>query len=131
MLMTEQAAILSELLDDILCRWQAWVPKMHITRYYASKAAGCEDYRPSRQHDMENGALDQDTESLTMAVVNGQIEALESMHRYAIIQEARTCTHGIEVFIHPRLPKDRQIRHNLIKEARSFLTRRLQNAGVL
>ena len=127
MLMTEQAAIL----DSLLSQWHDWCSHSKTVRGYSPTAAGFDQYRTSRQYDDANGALDDALDGKTMCAVDFAISGLETDHRVAIQQEARNLAAGREVFISPRLPKDRHIRHALIQEAKVFLTKCLQNAGVL
>lgn len=126
MLMTEQAAIL----DDLLAAWHAYGSSAPTGTGYCTHSLVCGDYRTSRQYDDENGALDGELHKRTMQAVDFAISQLEPMHRYCIQQEARNLHAGRNVFISPRLPKDKAIRMALIAEARSFLAKRLQNAGV-
>ncbi len=116
MLMTEQAAIL----DDLLAAWHAYGAAAPMGTGYCTHSLVCGDYRVSRQYDDENGALDGELHKRTMQAVDFAVSQLDPMHRYCIQQEARNLYTGRNVFISPHLA-----------EARSFLTKRLQNAGVL
>jgi len=129
--MTEKAAIL----DLLLSQWHEWCCHSKTVRGFSPVSAGFDQYRTSRQYDDTNGALDDALDGNTMKVMDFQIWQMEADHRHAIQHEAnrlsRNLPPGADVFISPRLPKDRRIRHSLILEAKSFLTKRLHNAGVL
>jgi len=118
-------------LDDILSRWHHWASTACMVRGFAPLAAGCWNYRASRQYDDANGALDGDLEDSTMAVVDFQVSEMRDPWRAAIHAHARNLNIGRSVWRSPRLPEDRQVRADLVREACCMLAKRLTTAGVL
>lgn len=129
-----QAALQAERdaqLDDILSRWHHWASKAQACRGYAPLAMGFGQYRASRQYDDENGALDTDLESDTMATVDFQVREMADPWRSAIYAQARNLCTGVQVWASPRLPADPCARTVIVVEARNSLTQRLMLAGVM
>ena len=123
----EAAAIL----DDLLIRWHHSCQHYRHTRGYSSRAAGMDSYRPSRQYDDSNGALDQHLEASQVEAVDFAVSQLTEPSRSAIHADARNLSTGMAVWASPRLPDDPGQRQVVIQAARVILSRRLQSAGVL
>ena len=127
----EQTHDSSDILDDILCRWHHWASSAQFVRGFAPRSLVVGDFKVSRQYDDENGALDGDIEKQIMRTVDFCVVSMMDPHKAAIYANARALVVGCAVFSSPRLPQDRAERMAVIAEARSMLTRRLCDAGVL
>lgn len=127
--MTETA--INQDVDSLLSRWHQWQQRDQVGRGFNSRSLVCGDYRPSRQYDDSNGALDAGIESSVMKTVDFQVRQMTDPHRSAIYALARSLAVGARVWSSPRLPQDRAERIACIAMARTLLTKRLQSAGVL
>ncbi len=120
-----------EILDDILSRWHSWAQGQGGTAGHARRSAGMEQYRPSRQYDDTNGALDSDLEHMRCKQVDFDVRQLPQPHQTAIYVDARNLCTGVAVWGNPRLPSDPAERQVIVLEARNMLTKRLLASGVL
>lgn len=123
----ETAAIL----DDLLIRWHHACQHYRHTRGFNARAAGMDSYRPSRQYDDSNGALDQHLEASQVQAVDFEVSQLTEPSRSAIHADARNLSTGVAVWASPRLPTDPGQRQVVIQTARVILIGRLQSAGVM
>ena len=119
------------ILDDLLSRWHHWQQGEKSSRGHNKKALVIGDFRISRQYDDANGQLDADLETTTMRAIDFQVREMKDPWRTAIYVNARACMLGLEVFLSPRLPKDRETRQRITTEARAMLVRRLLQCGVM
>lgn len=119
------------ILDDLLSRWHSWQKVATASRGYSARAAGFEQYRPSRQHDDTNGALDTDLDVMRSAQVDFEVSQMKDPHRAAIYIDARNLCTGLNVWNSPRLPADRAEREEVIREARRMICKRLVDSGVI
>lgn len=119
------------ILDDLLCRWHHWQQEARVGRGFNHTALVAGDYRPSRQYDDENGALDAALEERQMCAIDFAVSQMVNPHQAAIYCLARALVVGCMVFTSPRLPVDRQEREVIVRDARAMLTNRLLSAGVL
>ena len=88
-------ASVSTALDYILVRWIQHRPGT-VGRGFNDRTPGPGDlYRPSRQYDDINGALDEDIEHERMKVVDFQIWQMGEKHRWALTDHARSLMLGI------------------------------------
>lgn len=120
-----------ECLSDLLSRWDNWLHPVQVSRGHASQAAGCALYRSSRQYDDENGALDDQVEHQVMQGVQGCVEKLEPLHRYAIHDEAKRLRLGVSVWSNPRLPADPADRQKVTDAARLCMIGHLCGSGLM
>lgn len=125
------AAIRQECLDDILSRWDHWLHPIKVGYGFSASAAGCSLYRPSRQYDDANGALDDAVEHRVMQGVQACVDRLETTHRTAIYIEARNARTGSAVWRSPRMPADQILARALIAAARLRLIELLVDAAIL
>ena len=119
------------LLNDILSRWHQWCVSRPPALGYPTSAAGCSLYRSSRQHDMENGAMDSDAEAERFGIVDFCIDSLDQPYRTAIQINARNLATGVAVWVSPRLPESKVERALIVAEARGRLMVSLRASGVL
>ena len=119
------------IIDDLLCRWAQWCRPVNLGRGFGQQSLVCGQYRPSRQYDDENGALDEAIEHQRMKAVDFQIGEMEQPWRTAIHANARALVVGADVFISPRLPSDPEERSACIVVARVQLLGRLSRAGLV
>lgn len=93
---------------------------------YPSTAAGCSLYRPSRQYDDENGALDAAADIALARAVDEVIETMEALHRAALSMEARNlCT--VRVCHAARLGDDAA---QVVRQARALLWLGMDKKGL-
>lgn len=98
---------------------------------YPASAAGMKLYRPSKQHDGDNGAADSDADASLGHAVEAQVDQMLDPHRTAIRINARNLATGVHVWGSARLPLDPVERAIMLMEARNQIMRRLQAAGLL
>lgn len=119
-----------ELLNDLLSEWWDWHPEDIAQNGYYTVNAACRMYRPSRQRDDENGALDSDQHNSRMQAVDDAIEKMEQPWRTAVEFNARNLSTGLAVWFSPRLPPDDLERAHLLMHARAKLLLLLEAGGV-
>ena len=120
-----------EILDDILSRWHFWSKHQGGVQGFASRAAGMEQYRVSRQYDDVSGCLDSDLEHMRCTQVDFDVRQMPQPHQTAVYVEARNLCTGRAVWGNPRLPSDPQARAIVMAEARIMVSKRLLASGVL
>ena len=120
-----------QILDDLLIRWHHACTHYRHTRGFNSRAPGTDGYRPSRQYDDTNGALDHHLEASQVEAVEFEVSQRPEPHRSAIHTNARNLSTGSAVWSSPRLPADLAERAVLIWAARDMLINRLRSAGVM
>lgn len=118
-------------LDGILAQWHQWAQTSRHVRGFNGRSLVAGEYRTSRQYDDENGALDDALDERRMKQVDFEVSQMADPFRSAIYANARALVVGCAVFVHPRLPADREERQRVIVTARVQLVRRLVSAGVL
>ena len=120
------------IVDDLLIRWHQWQriprPRGHAHR---STVVGEYQSRSEFSNDDEAGALDDALENRRMMAVDFEVREIHEPHRSAIYVLARALTHGVMVFLSPRLPADKAHRDAVLTEAKAIATRRFQSAGLL
>lgn len=120
-----------EALNSILSAWHRWASDERVALGFPTTAAGCSQYRASRQHDDCNGALDQDVENIVMAGVEACINSICQPHRNALHINARNLALGLSVWRSPRLPEDELARALMVSDARAMLLELLRGRGLL
>lgn len=123
-------AIQAATLDDLLARWHTWQADYTPVRGHKGRALVCGDYNAGRHYDAENGVEDDAIERRTMQAVDYHVASLPDQERIAICMEARNLAAGVAVFRSPRLPAGAELLA-IVKTARSMLTRKLLQAGVM
>lgn len=118
-------------LDAHLMLWHSWARGEHVGQGYPSEAAGMKMYRPSRQYDYENGAIDGDVDSTIAAAIEAAVEEMRDPHRTCLRIEARNLATGVRVWVSARLPMCPVERSVIRMEARNQLLRKLQSLGLL
>lgn len=118
------------LLNDVLSQWWAWRPTAFADNGYYTVNTTCRLYRPSRQRDDENGALDSDQHNGRMTTVDEAIDKMEQPWRTAVEFNARNLSTGQAVWRSPRLPTDDLERAHLVLHARAKLLLLLELAGI-
>lgn len=87
--------------------------------------------KTGRGYDSVSDVIEDELHGSTMECIDFNIGEIQEPYRAALYILARNCYTGRQVWLSPRLPKDVWEREAIIAEARSQLTRRLRNAGVL
>lgn len=120
-------------LDDLLSRWHSWQHAAKVGRGHADRSLVCGDrYRPSRQYDDENGALDDALDARRSQAVEVAVRALDEPYRPAIYCNARDIATGRRFeCLHPSMPSDPLERFQITGIARVLLVKRLASAGVM
>lgn len=118
-------------LNDLLAGWHKWCARYSGVKGYSSTDLTCKDYRPSRQYDDQNGALDADLESSTLETVSAEIFAMEQPYQTAIQIQARNLATRRIVWASPRLPADAVERSKIVAKAREILIDALARRGIL
>lgn len=120
--------IIDATLDELLKLWHRWQSSYRLKSGYPGTAAGCEQYRASRQYDDVNGALDQDADTAMCHAIDAEVSRMPDPHRTAIHVEARNLC-SVRVWKSARLDPAKAAQYTL--EARVMLWGRLVNAGVV
>lgn len=118
-------------LDALLVIWHRYSSGYRFGRAYPGTAAGCEQYRPSRQYDSENGAMDSDADASLAGAVDCLVQKMVDPYRNAISINARNLSNGLSVWSSPRLPFDPVERSRIIHQARQQMTKLMQAEGLL
>lgn len=118
-------------LDELLSSWHEWQMRFKPVRTWKGSALVCGNYRSGRWNDDDNGELDAELERLTVEAVDFAVSKLEPLASAAIHQEARNLAAGLQVFVSPRLPADRDERRRVINRARLQVAKLLMRAGVM
>lgn len=121
---TDQNAIL----DSLLSEWHRWAQGEQHSRGFGNTSAGLGNYRPSRQHNIDDLYVDSDKS--TMKTVDFQVSQMQDPYRAAIHMEAKNLAAGRHVFQSPRVPTGIE-GANILKTARAMLVIRLVGAGVI
>lgn len=129
--MIDEALALEASLDGLLVIWHTWASSEQVGQGYPAEAAGMKLYRPSRQHDDINGALDGDIDATIGAAVNALVNQMVDPYRNAIHVNARNLKTGVSAWGSARLPFDPIARAQIIQEAREQIRRLLQSEGLL
>ena len=127
----EAAQTIEASLDALLVIWHRHSSGYKFGRAYPGTAAGCEQYRPSRQYDSENGALDSDTDASLAGAIDCLVQKMVDPYRNAIHINARNLSTGVSVWPSPCLPFDPVERARIIVEARRQITKLMQADGLL
>jgi hypothetical protein len=130
MMHNDSAAIL----DDLLSRWH-----FHCKNFSPVPVRGADPMfkhalRAKGEQTLDAIAEDQELKFQMEALdyhVYEMEETDERPMRSAILVNARNCYTGRSVWLSPRLPVDPIKRGFIVVEARSILTRRLMDAGVM
>ena len=129
-MMLYDQSVIDATLDELLKSWHRWQSSYRLRTGYPSTAAGCEQYRPSRQYDDQNGALDQDADAEMARTVDAETNKMADPYRTAIHVEAKNlCT--FRVWKSARLTDDPVRLRVITVEARGMLWKRLLDAGVI
>jgi hypothetical protein len=121
----------AEHINDILARWHAWCAGNLVGTGYPVVNAASRLYRPSRQYDDQNGALDAGVDSVLMAGVNHIIEQITQPYRTALSVQARNLQVKRALWNSPRLPTCELARARLLVESRRMLRDALAKADLL
>lgn len=87
--------------------------------------------RTSRQHDDANGAHDAGIDMIIGRGVDVEVQALPVDQRESLRMQAYSLAVGAKVFMHPRLPADKQARQAILNAARLALWARLVRASLV
>lgn len=98
-------ALQLEHIDHLLAEWHHWCKAEKTATGYPRTAAGCSQYRASRQYDLHNGALDQDADNALSQAVDATIAKMADPWRSALHIEARNLT-SARVWESPRIPAE-------------------------
>lgn len=119
-----------QILDDLLSRWHWWASQRKLS-HRSPYAMGFESYRSSRQYDWDSGVADSDLDDRRSAQVDFEVQQMIEPYRSAIYANARNLCTGREVWTSGRLPADRSQRELIVGLARTKLTDRLVDSGVI
>ena len=119
--------LIQEHIDHLLKSWHMWSSVERHGQGYPGTAAGCAMYRASRQHDMENGAIDHATDMLQAQAVDGVIRKMPDPHRSALHFEARNLCSS-RVWMSARI--DLSEAERVVREARQMFWARIVSEGV-
>jgi hypothetical protein len=89
--------------DEWLKMWHTRSSSERHGGGYPGTAAGCSLYRPSRQYDDENGALDAATDIAIADAVGEVISTMTVLHQAALSMEARNLC-SVRVWRSARVP---------------------------
>lgn len=117
-------------LDHFLALMHRYSSSFHLGQGYPSRAAGTEQYRPSRQYDSENGAMDGEADHAIGAAVSRIVDAMADPHRTSLRIEARNIVTGVKAWGSARLPLCPIERSVIRVEARNRLWRALIADGI-
>ena len=118
-------------LDDLLSRWHHWCMSERVAQGYEGEAAGFDAYQTSRQYDDQNGALDDAIENDIMTALNAIVDNMAATAQLVLRDQARALCLGVDVFRNPRLPASREVRGELLRQAREELIERLVAGGIM
>lgn len=118
------------ILDDLLARYHAWA-KAFSPVPVKSADPMFRNVKSGKSWDSTSEVIEDELNGKTMEAVDFHIGEIPDPHRAALYILARNCYTGRNVWISPRLPPDPMERGIVILEARTKLTRRLMNAGVM
>lgn len=118
-------------IDHYLDLMHRYSSSYHLGQGYPCRAAGTEQYRPSRQYDGENGALDSEADHQTGAAVSSIVDAMTDPHRTCLRIEARNIVTGVKAWTSARLPLCPIERSIIRQEARNRLWRELMARGLV
>jgi hypothetical protein len=122
--------VIDATLDQLLAMWHRWQDSYRLKTGYPKTAAGCSQYRCSRQWDDSNGALDLDADVAMCEAIDAEVNRMADPHRTAIHVEARNLV-SVRVFRSARLTEDPAELRRITAEARAMLWKRLESAGVV
>ena len=111
--------MLESQVDEWLKMWHSWASSERVTGGYPGVAPGCALYRPSKQYDDANGALDAAADISTAEAVNDTIKRMTPLHIAALSMEARNLCSVRGVWQSARIPSEDAAR--VIKEAKQAL----------
>jgi hypothetical protein len=126
----EQAAIQAATLDDILSRYHSWA-KAFSPVPVAGADPMFRNAKSGKGWDSTSDVIEDELNGKTMEAVDFHIGEIQEPHRAALYVLARNLSTGRSVWLSPRLPKDPFARTEIVGQARSMLTRRLMQAGVM
>lgn len=121
-------------LNELLEEWYRWRRNFQVTRGYSGTDGTCRDHRSPGHFDWWNGAADARAEELRVKAVDKAMDLIpNSPERWntALQFEAMNLASGAAVWSSPMLPKSREEREVLIREARNMLLRELRRSGVM
>lgn len=118
------------ILDDILSRWHSWAKGYSPVPVCGADPMFRNNKSPN-QWDTVDEVIDEQITSKIMQAVDFQVGEMKDPYRSSIYILARNCATGRNVWLSPRLPKELMARTAIVQEARSQLTRRLMNVGVM
>lgn len=126
----EQAAIQAATLDDILSRYHSWAKAFSPVPVRGSDPM-FRNAKSGKGWDSTSEVIEDELNGKTMEAVDFHIGEIQEPHRAALYVLARNCYTGRSVWLSPRLPKDPMERGEIVGQARTMLTRRLMQAGVM
>jgi hypothetical protein len=121
-------------LDRLLADWYEWKKGYKLTRGYSGRDSTCRDHRTPGHFDWWNGAADARADELQLKAFDEAVERVPNAPQRwntALQFEAMNLASSAAVWSSPMLPKDREEREILVREARNMLLRELQRAGVM
>ncbi len=119
-----------QILSDLLARWHAW-GRSYKPNQQPPRAPIFRDAKTSRGYDTTDEIIEDELMGSTLEAIDFQVSEMQDPHRTAIYVLARNLATGKSVWQSPRLPNDPLERGRIVGEARSILTARLRECGVM
>ena len=104
--------------DEWLKMWHSWSSSVRAVSGYPGVAAGCSLYRPSKQYDDTNGALDAAADRAEAEDVDSVIRKMPPLNQSALSMEARNLC-SVRVWSSARIPSEDAKR--VVAESRQML----------
>ena len=118
------------ILDDILSRWHSWA-RNYKANQQTPRDPVFRDAKSGRGWDSTDEIIEDEITNSMMEAVDFQVGEMKDPHRAAIYVLARNLSTGRSVWLSPRLPVDPVERAAVVAEARSQITKRLLDVGVM
>jgi hypothetical protein len=120
-----------EILSSMLADWHQWSQGGGRAEGYAGKSPGFGQSRSNSQYDWANNIESDLVDRRIMQGFDAAIQRVQQPWNTALQFEARNLVARHAVWTSPRLPVDKWLREELIREARELLLKELAKDGVL
>ena len=119
----------AQILDSLLADWHKW--QIGYKQNVQAACAMFKGARTSRGYDSISDIVDDTVQRDMLRTVDFHVSEIAEPHKTALYVNARNLATGRSVWSSPRLPTNGEARAVLTRDARSMLTKRLNDAGVL
>jgi hypothetical protein len=120
----------AEILNDILSRWHSWA-KNYKANQQTARDPIFRNAKSGRGWDHTDEIIEDEIHGSMMEAVDFQVSEMADPYRSTIHVLARNLSTGRNVWLSPRVPQDAMERAQIISTARTLLTNRLMNVGVM